>query len=155
MKGRVKTEFFAMSSDFNRMTDDVWSRPEKDCLCKFVKASPALHFPLKNRKTASGIVEQVYFIPKSEKYEVIKGLWPFEDKPKPGQEFKDVHSDQIVKVEDLMVIRWNERNMVVAPDYFKTGGMAVDLVDPNADDDASFLVSVFSQNIETKEDTNA
>lgn len=116
--------------------DEVkWSMGEKVVLSTLQKQEPPLRdkdgkpYGIRCITTANGHVAHVYDMPYADKVEHLKRLWPFWPTPDEYKLMYDMHSDTTAPFCDCRIIRWNRFNMVVAPDYLNTGGMAVDLED--------------------------
>lgn len=108
------------------------STPEKTVLCRIISKSPKLPYPLKMMEMPEGfITEMEYEIPETDKAEILKDLYPFAGCPSLDDKRLDIHSGNIFNVKDYRVIRYNGRNLVVAPEYDKTGGMVVDWITPD------------------------
>lgn len=112
-----------------------WSIGEKIVLSMLQKQEPPLRdkdgkpYRIRCITTANGHVAHIYDMPYADKVEQLKRLWPFYPEPNADDKMYDMHSDKVVLFGDCNIIRWNRFNMVVAPDYLNTGGMAVDLED--------------------------
>lgn len=117
-----------------------WSLGEKIMMSMLQKQEPPLTdasgkpYRIRSVTTANGHVAHMYHIPLDERIPIMQRLWPFW--PVPDAEYKlyDMHSGQTVLFRECGIIRWNRFNMVVAPDYLNTGGMAVDLEDVKEDE---------------------
>lgn len=112
---------------------EEWSPDEKATLCSIVKESEPLPYPLIKTKMANGTFEQVYLIPEGLTDALIAQLWPFVEVPKADEVLYDIHAEAMVRMKDCLVIRYNNRNLLVSSNYPKSGGMSVDLSDPRKD----------------------
>lgn len=113
---------------FGGITDDKWSNGEKQILCMAVKPSEPLDYPIKKVDLPTGEHEMMYIIPAKDIIKVCADLWPFETGvPAEGVVYNDIHCDKEVKANELKVIRYNGRNLVVSKYYETYGGMSVDL----------------------------
>lgn len=123
---KVTTFFKGKGGD----TEEQWSPTEKTIVVHLYKEEPLLPYPLLTKETRIGTKEMVYDIPKKEIVDFVAKLWPWKDplKTTPGY-YIDLHSRKKVDLHDMMILRYESRNIPVLPDYFQTGGMIVDLVE--------------------------
>ena len=88
---------------------------------------PELPYELKVHHTEEFGDEHYYEIPEEDKQKVLDDLWPFMEKPALNSKCYDIHEEKVVNVKDYFVIRFNERNMIVSPCYFTSGGTVLDM----------------------------
>ena len=108
------------------------SLPEKEIIRQIQNEEEKLPYELEVRHDDEYGDECVYAIPDEEKYECLKKCWPFIGCPKPSTKVLDLHSGETFLFKDALIIRWENRNVVVCPEYFRTGGTCLDVVDTNA-----------------------
>lgn len=125
MMSQLPRSMFAVTGG---ITDHKWSNGEKQVLCIAVKPSEPLDYPIKKVDLPTGEYEMMYIIPAKDIIKVCADLWPFETGvPAKGVVYNDIHCDKEVKANELKVIRYNDRNLVVSKYYETYGGMSVDL----------------------------
>ena len=108
------------------------SVPEKSMMRIIVNPSEPLPYKLKKLEMPEGYQSELeYEIPDDKKEEVLKKLYPFMGCPELNEVRFDLHSQSCFVVKDYRVIRWDNRNLLVAPDYDKTGGMVCDWIVPD------------------------
>lgn len=107
------------------------SMNEKEIIRHIQNEEEKLPYDLQIHSTEEFGGEAYYVIPEKEKYECLKKCWPFIGCPKPSTKVLDIHSGETFPFKDAFIIRWENRNVVVCPDYFQTGGMCVDIVEPS------------------------
>ena len=108
------------------------SVPEKSMMRIIVNPSEPLPYKLKKLEMPEGYQSELeYEIPDDKKEEVLKKLYPFMGCPELDEVRFDLHSQSCFVVKDYRVIRWDNRNLLVAPDYDKTGGMVCDWIVPD------------------------
>lgn len=108
------------------------SIPEKSMLRIIVNPSEPLPYKLKKLEMPEGFQDELeYEIPEDKKEEVLKALYPFMACPELDEVRFDLHSQSCFVVKDYRVIRYDNRNLLVAPDYDKTGGMVCDWIVPD------------------------
>ena len=108
------------------------SIPEKSMMRIIVNPSEPLPYKLKKLEMPEGYQSELeYEIPDDKKEEVLKKLYPFMGCPELDEVRFDLHSQSCFVVKDYRVIRWDNRNLLVAPDYDKTGGMVCDWIVPD------------------------
>lgn len=108
------------------------SIPEKSMMRIIVNPSEPLPYKLKKLEMPEGYSDELeYEIPEDKKEEVLKKLYPFMGCPELDEVRFDLHSQSCFVVKDYRVIRWDNRNLLVAPDYDKTGGMVCDWIVPD------------------------
>lgn len=88
---------------------------------------PELPYELKVHHTEEFGDEHYYEIPEEDKEKVFNELWPFMEKPSFNGKVFDIHEEKETLVKNYMVIRFNERNMIVTENYFKSGGTCLDM----------------------------
>ena len=104
------------------------SHGEKAMLVFLCGEQPELDYPLEDVVLSNGKTERMYVLPDEVKDELLPKLFPFYPSFKPDDDVQDIHSGKTFKFRDARVLRWNNRNILVCPDYPQTGGMAVDMV---------------------------
>ena len=108
------------------------SPAEKSMLRIIVNPSEPLPYKLKKLEMPEGYQSELeYEIPEDKREEVLKKLYPFMGCPELDEVRFDLHSQSCFVVKDYRVIRWDNRNLLVAPDYDKTGGMVCDWIVPD------------------------
>ena len=112
------------------VTEGKWSPIEKTIVVRLYKEEPVLPYPFLLKETRIGTKEMVYDIPKEDVVGCVAKLWPWKSnlETTPGY-YSDLHSRKRVDLQDMMILRYENRNIPVCPDYFQTGGMIVDLVE--------------------------
>ena len=110
------------------MEKKVRSTAEQTLLCRIIPKQPMLPYKLITHTDEKFEDELCYDIPEEKKIEELSKAWPFIPTPKAEDELFDIHADTPIKFKDCLIIRFNDRNMLVSPLYFKAGGMSVDLV---------------------------
>ena len=117
--------------DDRQLVTHPWSAPEKRIICRLMEKTPVLGYPMQKREAANGDFEAVYLIPPEDKEKVVRQCWPYEGwEPDMESEVLDLHSRRTFKLKEAMVVWWDWRNILVCPDYLKTGGMVIDMVPP-------------------------
>lgn len=105
------------------------STPEKSMLRMIIKPSEPLPYKLKKLEMPEGYQDELeYEIPEDKREEVLKALYPFMGCPELDEVRFDLHSQSLFIVRDFRVIRWDNRNLLVAPDYPHSGGCVCDWI---------------------------
>ena len=106
-----------------------FSSQEHSLLNQIMPEEAELTFPTEERTLPTGEKELEYIFPDiSAKMEVVRKLYPFAHKL--ADSYYDLHSEKKFRTQDCHVIRTCGRNMLVAEDYFQTGGMVIDWCAP-------------------------
>lgn len=108
---------------------EIRSLPEKKLLCEIFPKCDPLPYRLLVHTDEVHQPEWYYVIPWHKTEEVLKSLWPFAEDPSMDQLFYDIHANKTVKFSDCRVIRYEDRNLIVSPYYFESGGTVIDLMD--------------------------
>lgn len=105
-----------------------WSKDEKFVMCQMIPKERLLAFELEPVTCANGAVEYLY---KVEPNHVRAALMACREPKKllGLSEIPDLHSRKLVTVDELRILRYKGRNLVVSPYYAESGGMLVDLID--------------------------
>ncbi len=108
----------------------IMSPTEKQCLNEIINESLPLNFPVRKLKMAIGPDAIEYIIPRKEKEAVLNALYPFSKTPSMNDTRYCLHEGKEFKVRNFKVIREDNRNYMVSPDYANTGGMVIDWIEP-------------------------
>jgi len=106
----------------------IRSKQEKELIAVVMNEAEPLPFKLERHVDDEFEDELYYIIPDDQREAVFKSLWPFEGMPKMDERLLDIHDNSIVRLNQCFVIRWNKRNIIVSPHYFRNGGTMIDLV---------------------------
>ena len=108
---------------------------EKQVLDQLLPEMPPLPFPLISTKMAYGEDAKEYVIPEEFRGGVLAELYPFFGCPALTDVRYDLHQKEFFTVSQYRVIRERGRNIIVSPDYPRTGGMVIDWVAGPGDKD--------------------
>ena len=111
------------------------SDPEKSMLEIILDEAEPLPYALKAIEMYDGSTEQEYEIPDEDKQSVLDTLYPFDKCPKLNERRFDIHEQKVFTVREYRVIRCRNRNMIVSPYYNHSGGMVVDWMPTEEDND--------------------
>lgn len=101
---------------------------EMEILCKVIPETPPFQCELKKHHSEEYGDEEYYEIPEEDKERFIKMAWPFSSSPKMDQELLDLHSNKTFKFRECLIIRFHNRNIVVSPHFFHSGGTCLDFL---------------------------
>ena len=110
------------------MEKKIRSLYEKDIYCTAVEEQEKLPFPTHTVENDVFADEEVYDIPANRIEEALKKSWIFTDIPSINDERLDIHEDSVFKLKDIQIIRYNNRNIICSPYYFKSGGTILDFI---------------------------
>ncbi len=110
------------------MEKKIRSVYEKEMICAAFAEQEKLPFPTYTVNDDIFVDEEVYNIPSDCIEEVLKKCWFFADVPSINEERFDIHEEAVFHLKDIQVIRYNNRNIIVSPYYFKSGGCIVDFI---------------------------
>ena len=108
---------------------DEWSKDEKFVLCQAFPEEGILPFELEPITCANGAVEYLYKISPTRIRAALELCHGTEGLLDTKKEIFDLHSKKTVTVDELRILRYKGRNIVVSPYYAESGGMLVDLID--------------------------
>ena len=109
------------------------SLPEKELLVKITREQAELPYHILTHYSDQYGNELYYDIPDDKKAEELKKAWPFTETPKMEDALCDIHSKEIIEFKDCLILRWNNRNIIVSPHYFTSGGTCLDLMSTEKD----------------------
>lgn len=117
-----------------------YSKNEKFVLCEVISKEKKLPFDLEPVTCANGAVEYMY---KNDPGFVRAAVMACKETKLlfDMKEIYDIHSKQVVTIEQLRILRYKGRNIVVSPYYTKSGGMLVDLIDKKDVDDGKEIIA--------------
>lgn len=118
---------------------NAMSKSEKKILKILIKPSAKMEFPIKEETGADGIKYSVYQIPKEKIQEVVEQLNPFVTIPEKPY---CLHEKRFFSTNEAKVIRYSDRNIPVSPDFLNTGGMCVDWIDADDEEEGVFVNEV-------------
>ena len=139
--GVVPVDREATEEEIEEICPDAmpWSETEKMIMSRFMEQDVRLvssrgePYPIRRVSTPTGHEVNLYVIDDvKERYPWLGGMWPFYPIPDKDELVGDMHSDKVFKFSKCKLIRWCRFNFVVSPYYLESGGMAVDLVSPEA-----------------------
>ena len=98
---------------------------------------PPLRFPriVKETDPHGRPLSEEYDIPLNAKQQVLEQLYPFEGCPDLSEILYDLHEGRTFRVVDFKVVREHERNWLVSPYYYSSGGSVIDWVPPSFAED--------------------
>ena len=109
------------------------SLQEKTLMKRVLGDQPELPYPLHDLPMPEGFrPEREYEIPGADRAELLRRLYFLVPAPALEDERYDLHEKRVFKVRDLRIIRWNDANLLVSPDYPKSGGTLLDWVGTEA-----------------------
>ena len=118
-----------------------WSPQEKVAVTEMFKEEPMLEddkgwpYAIRAITTDNGHVAMVYDLPHDALISNIQRLWPFDNVPDETTLLIDLHSHMKMRLCDMKMIRWHRRNIPVSGDYLHTGGMTIDFIPAEKEDD--------------------
>jgi len=120
---------------------DEWSKDEKFVLCQMIPKERILPFALEPITCANGAVEYLYKISPTRIRAALELCHGTEGLLDTKKEIFDLHSKKTVTVDDLRILRYKGRNIVVSPYYAESGGMLVDLIDRSDINEDGMIIS--------------
>lgn len=111
-----------------KFQDGEMSINEKMVLLQIYSVAPELPYKANTKVGKDGVTYSYYDIPAEDRQKILDKLNPFEANLSIDDEMYCLHERKKFKVGDYYVIRYANRNMLVSPYFFESGGMVVDWV---------------------------
>lgn len=108
-------------------TESIMSINEKALMCVSTPQSPVLPYKVYMIENYKGGFEKVYSIPVEDIIKIVNSLTAFRYDIKSDTEMHDLHSDKRFNADQLLIIRYAGRNLIVSPLYLQHGGMLPDI----------------------------
>jgi hypothetical protein len=134
MKKKNETQTARIFVSTHRHEEDEMSRSEKGLLCMLMPESEPLDLPTRPLHMSKGPDTMEYVVPEDRREEFLKLLYPFIEVPDIDARLYDIHENKAFTVREYRVIRERNRNFIVSPYYPRSGGMVVDWMSCNFDD---------------------
>ena len=124
----------------------IRSEREKECIDMVVKEAERLPYPTKQMEDDVYETEELYIIPEENKKTLLYMLWPFMDRIQWDDILWDIHEEAYTYFKDCLIIRWNNRNVIVSEFYFHSGGTMLDIVRPPEWEGGNVITQTLKEN---------